>query len=1139
MRITMFCFAWGLSSWLGAWAMDLSGIPDVQDLEDARQTFEERFKRVVTTTACLHPDGMPGEIFPNEDDSLTNVLAQLEAARSYGSVQCGSQVRDSRMLVTAASNFLLRSSVKSKIGTGFPEGKTFLEIKRTGEYDVALRGLVRLLFEYGDFLIQQGRRDVYDHVLTHLLQLHGGPRPSDNCIYYVDCIWDAEVGKVKIPETENHILMTQTSRYLINQLLHKRDPKAPQWNNSNNGMKTLLLERMQLILKNDFEEYNSRPYQRYSLTAIENLHDFAEDPDVKVGARLVLDYSSAKFAVSSNYLRRVVPFRRLAEKRDMSNLFDVHADQLTARFLMKSGLSQALPNKTVPIEPVTSMLWWGISKYNVPELIQDLIVNQAHRDFYQRLHHDGAEVYASTPKYLLSAGGIGTESRNVFRVEGPGGVLIHKQDDPNDHGVTLPTTLIPSSGGDDWRGFIRFEGLLGTGVNTCVAPGFACGMNPVIPPHLRDMGRLKENGTWTFVNMQNEGFYVALYKAFCRDDESSYWCDDMDLVTGDRMRFRENETFGFLEVVPTTMVKSFEDFQQRVLQNNGGRIFTASGSNVPTNKEFNVYMTIDGRRIAFRPFSDQRFEWGIVSIDDWKPDRNITKWALAEGDIINSRGKTGYVEIYNPYLDKWLILDFSDPYHPRRVLIDAPQALPVEAMVKPLRTRPGGHIDLFTVRSDGGVYSTWREDNGGWQKWFAITNSTRWISPNSAVEVLNRRSGFINLFAVGRDHGVYSTWWGEKEGWQEWTRIGDQQLAKGSQVTALLSDEPRVNLFVVGVDGGVYTTHYDFPTRKIGTEFVANVDPDERRPVGTGNKEAKPGIGPVTPERRSDNRLGRAPSVGPGRTTPDRASKDRGAVVKPSVSPPCTSEKIACWQPWKRIGNQIASPGAQVTAVRSRPGHIDLFVVGQDGKVYTTWGAKNRSWQDWFPIGTQSVSSGAQITAIASEEDRLDLFAISRDGSICTIYWDGKRWHDWLPVGNLKVPLNSQVSAIAARNYHLDLFVTGADKNVFSTFRDQPAEKWAPWFPVHRVKSRRQSHVGSLVSSDGPIDLFVVGQDGQIYSTSWQVNSSWQKWKPIGSPLGVPPIQNVTEEFRQDSKTDGPIAFPGKDSIAPLRPKQR
>lgn len=38
-------------------------------------------------------------------------------------------------------------------------------------------------------------------------------------------------------------------------------------------------------------------------------------------------------------------------------------------------------------------------------------------------------------------------------------MLIHKQDDPNDHGVTLPTTLIPSSGGDDWRGFIRFEGL--------------------------------------------------------------------------------------------------------------------------------------------------------------------------------------------------------------------------------------------------------------------------------------------------------------------------------------------------------------------------------------------------------------------------------------------------------------------------------------------------------------------------------------------------------------------------------------------------------------------------------------------------------------------------------------------------------
>jgi hypothetical protein len=70
---------------------------------------------------------------------------------------------------------------------------------------------------------------------------------------------------------------------------------------------------MQTIAKHDFLEFNARPYQRYSLHALLNLHEFAQDNSVQTAAQIVLDYIMVKFAIASNRQRRIGPFRRLKE----------------------------------------------------------------------------------------------------------------------------------------------------------------------------------------------------------------------------------------------------------------------------------------------------------------------------------------------------------------------------------------------------------------------------------------------------------------------------------------------------------------------------------------------------------------------------------------------------------------------------------------------------------------------------------------------------------------------------------------------------------------------------------------------------------------------------------------------------------
>jgi hypothetical protein len=41
-------------------------------------------------------------------------------------------------------------------------------------------------------------------------------------------------------------------------------------------------------------------------------------------------------------------------------------------------------------------------------------------------------------------------------------------------------------------------------------------------------------------------------------------------------------------------------------------------------------------------------------------------------------------------------------------------------------------------------------------------------------------------------------------------------------------------------------------------------------------------------------------------------------------------------------------PGAPVAALNPRQDHIDLFVTGTDGAVWSTWWEPSPNWQPWF-----------------------------------------------------------------------------------------------------------------------------------------------------------------------------------------------
>ncbi len=493
---------------------------------------------------------------------------------------------------------------------------------------------------------------------------------------------DAVVQEVRVPETENHLLMIETSRYLNNQLTLRdlrqagNTDAADKVDAAQGDNREWLLKRLRRILQEDFIEFNARPYQRESISAILNLYDFAEDKDVRTGAGLVLEYAFTRFAVGSNQGRRLVPFRRRMEEvaahiDDGESLFDLAAgaDNQIALGLLYAGQTQQLAGGKVSIATPGELIYAATSRFRPDDLELGLAIEKS-TPYFQRFHHAGVEIYSSGKGYLISAGGIVTD----YAYSGP----LDTFADANDRGAGVPTTLM-FPGGTGKTGRFSFLALNGqkesvTGSkggaqtcydhNACVWKGFACGINFQIPADLNgclSKGPPGSEAEWKFLDVaqcpgyeSNPKVYVAIYQKACGaavDD-----CRD----------------FGFFEAVDAPAGVTFDSFKTTVVGNNPpGFVVTpptmrAGGGSLPPLPLSGTYTTFAGKTIEFdcsAHLQDEELS-GVSSADGQAVDE-IDDWPLAEGDVVSADDRPVVVIRRSPG-GPFITLDFSKWNSPRR-----------------------------------------------------------------------------------------------------------------------------------------------------------------------------------------------------------------------------------------------------------------------------------------------------------------------------------------------------------------------------------------------------------------------------------------------------------------------------------------
>jgi hypothetical protein len=510
----------------------------------------------------------------------------------------------------------------------------------------------------------------------------------------------AGIAYTQIPETENHRLMLESSRFLNNQfIINSLGPdNASNTISDQAAVKQFLLGKFQDLLKQDFIEYNAIPYQRYSLTSLLNLADFSEDADVRVAAKMVLEYSATKFAVASNQGRRLVPFRRLMHEvacimgpciRDDSHTpgpkeeFELQAgaDHQISLGLLFNGQTQQLLDGKVSTFSASEMIYAATSAFRPDHpLIPDLAIRKETPHF-QRVHHAGFETYSSGPSALITAGGIETDYSSGVTVSSNsyGGRTL-------DRGAGVPTTIMLTGGpkikslGDSKTTskttvdtFIRIEGTPkqfgecdhatceSFEDNLCVGPNFACGTKIRVPDDI-------ENPASTCLRQPDPSSHPS-FSFF----DSSTCPGYQDVPRFFLVLFRiceqdvcpSDNNAGFVEIVDFP-VGSFDDFVTNVLQNNSG---IGLGQDCLTQGNCKGhYQSVSGHDLALDLLGHQTNPLGTgIETIDGVPVKDLSQLNFAEGDVINAQGD-GLVIITNSRLGLELDLDLRDANHPCRRL---------------------------------------------------------------------------------------------------------------------------------------------------------------------------------------------------------------------------------------------------------------------------------------------------------------------------------------------------------------------------------------------------------------------------------------------------------------------------------------
>ncbi|KAH0541608.1 hypothetical protein FGG08_003956 [Glutinoglossum americanum] len=191
--------------------------------------------------------------------------------------------------------------------------------------------------------------------------------------------------------------------------------------------------------------------------------------------------------------------------------------------------------------------------------------------------------------------------------------------------------------------------------------------------------------------------------------------------------------------------------------------------------------------------------------------------------------------------------------------------------------------------------------------------------------------------------------------------------------------------------------------------------------------------------------------------------------------------------------------------------NLDLFGVGNDGKVYTAWWVEGQDWTGWRDItgSSRTFPANAPMTVVSRAEKQLDIF-VNDNGTIRTAFWANDGNPDWTsvkpgwqeigsPVG---FQARSEILAVSRNSDTMEVAMVGNNGRVYvygflsgstnpPAFRSvgtrPPGMSGDPPAPTGFPAG---SKVAGVSRSPELLNLLVVDK-GAIWTSSWEKGKGW------------------------------------------------
>ncbi len=393
-------------------------------------------------------------------------------------------------------------------------------------------------------------------------------------------------------------------------------------------------------------------------------------------------------------------------------------------------------------------------------------------------------------------------------------------------------------------------------------------------------------------------------------------------------------------------------------------------------------------------------------------------------------------------------------------------------------------------------------DNFG-KSWRTLFNDTsyraseppRLSTPSAAAGfAITRVSDQLDVFWPGPDRAIGSTFWNPGSSWVRPFPITPPGAARARSTVSCTARTPsQLDAFWVGPDNAIGSTFWNGAT---------NAGWHAPFPVTPPN--AARGDSPVASTARLTQHLDVFWIGGDG------------AIASTFWSPFMNEGR---WnQPFPVTPPGAAGGGSGLSAVTRLPHQLDLFWVGADGAIGSTFWSRdfnNGRWNPPFAITPPGAArAGSPMAAVTRLPHHIDVFWIGPDGAIGSTFWDkdmnGGRWHPPFPVTPPHAAgEGAGLTALARLEHHIDLFWVGPDGAIGSTFWSPHINggRWNQPFPVTPPGAARAGSPVSVVARvPEHIDVFWVGPDGALGSTFWNSainNGRWNAPFPITPPAAA------------------------------------